>query len=321
MNWIKFIRIFLLVLIVIGVGLLITQKMRVPKLVDRILKNENKGQQISNINADSTLIPSFKFISIKPDEILELGKSYKIQLTPCIEKNNPDMRLSLWVDQDTGRAYDTGVDLNNTACDSNSHVSTIQWTADEPNFFGPNKYEPLKSKFTLRRAIGKGNNENEVAIATSTTFFLAGPSWIGEAGDTISEERIKVKISGSTFYPGDTIPITWISNTILGRYYEHFDISLMPLGVVGNVPKNPIVSSITSGGISDAPPFNWVIPKTLPPGEYQIRIDQILYPECQINKNCNKYTRYRQYTDGKAVYVKKFLESYYGISDSFTVSY
>lgn len=36
----KFIRIFLLVLIIIGIGLLITQKIWVPKLVDRIILSE-----------------------------------------------------------------------------------------------------------------------------------------------------------------------------------------------------------------------------------------------------------------------------------------
>ncbi|MDQ3075933.1 MAG: META domain-containing protein [bacterium] len=38
---IKFIRIFLLVLIIVGLGLLVTQKMWVPKLVDRITSSEN----------------------------------------------------------------------------------------------------------------------------------------------------------------------------------------------------------------------------------------------------------------------------------------
>ncbi len=38
----KFIRIFLLVLIIIGLGLLITQKIWVPKLVDKIILSENK---------------------------------------------------------------------------------------------------------------------------------------------------------------------------------------------------------------------------------------------------------------------------------------
>ncbi len=43
MNYIKFIRIFLLVLIVIGVGLLATQKIWVPKLVDKILSSESNS--------------------------------------------------------------------------------------------------------------------------------------------------------------------------------------------------------------------------------------------------------------------------------------
>lgn len=41
MNYKKFIRIFLLVLIIIGIGLLLTQKMWVPRLVDAIIGPEN----------------------------------------------------------------------------------------------------------------------------------------------------------------------------------------------------------------------------------------------------------------------------------------
>src|SRR3989344_5175326 len=40
MSFIKFVRIFLLILIVIGIGLLVTQKMWVPKVVDMILGPE-----------------------------------------------------------------------------------------------------------------------------------------------------------------------------------------------------------------------------------------------------------------------------------------
>lgn len=47
MKRIKFIRIFLLVLIVIGIGLLVTQKMWVPKVVAVILKNDKKEQSVS----------------------------------------------------------------------------------------------------------------------------------------------------------------------------------------------------------------------------------------------------------------------------------
>ncbi|OHA79652.1 MAG: hypothetical protein A2675_03125 [Candidatus Yonathbacteria bacterium RIFCSPHIGHO2_01_FULL_51_10] len=50
MSYIKFIRIFLLILIVIGIGLLATQKTWVPKVVDVILKTENNQQQISIIS-------------------------------------------------------------------------------------------------------------------------------------------------------------------------------------------------------------------------------------------------------------------------------
>lgn len=41
MNYKKFIRIFLLILIIIGIGLLFTQKMWVPRLVDVIIGQEN----------------------------------------------------------------------------------------------------------------------------------------------------------------------------------------------------------------------------------------------------------------------------------------
>ncbi|MBP6884132.1 MAG: hypothetical protein KBC06_02780 [Candidatus Pacebacteria bacterium] len=62
---IKFIRIFLLVLIIIGLGLLATQKTWVPKLVDKILESEKKTEvvpeptpvsQITYNNASTDLI-------------------------------------------------------------------------------------------------------------------------------------------------------------------------------------------------------------------------------------------------------------------------
>ncbi len=59
---IKFIRIFLLVLIIIGVGLLLTQKSWVPKVVDRIMKSEKQDKvekpksKITYNNASADLI-------------------------------------------------------------------------------------------------------------------------------------------------------------------------------------------------------------------------------------------------------------------------
>lgn len=67
MNWIKFIRIFLLVLIIIGLGLLVTQKMWVPKLVNKIIAYQklelviepinvnkvNKNNSVSNLKSSS----------------------------------------------------------------------------------------------------------------------------------------------------------------------------------------------------------------------------------------------------------------------------
>lgn len=48
MNFIKFIRIFLLVLIVIGIILLATQKIWVPKLVDKIIEREKIEISVEN---------------------------------------------------------------------------------------------------------------------------------------------------------------------------------------------------------------------------------------------------------------------------------
>ena len=51
MNWIGFIRIFLLVLIIIGLVLLLTQEMWVPKLVDKILEYQ-KFEIVGAINTE-----------------------------------------------------------------------------------------------------------------------------------------------------------------------------------------------------------------------------------------------------------------------------
>ncbi len=50
----KTLRIFLFVLIIIGLGLLATQKMWVPKLVDYILKSENQNYKIAKLQSSDT---------------------------------------------------------------------------------------------------------------------------------------------------------------------------------------------------------------------------------------------------------------------------
>ena len=55
MNFIKFVRIFLLVLIIIGIGLLVTQKLWVPKLVDKILLSEQVPVFIPEVQPNITL--------------------------------------------------------------------------------------------------------------------------------------------------------------------------------------------------------------------------------------------------------------------------
>ena len=64
MNFIKLVRIFLLVLIIIGVGLLATQKIWVPKLVEIILKNEKNSSMVytDNKNNLSEVAPNFNDI-------------------------------------------------------------------------------------------------------------------------------------------------------------------------------------------------------------------------------------------------------------------
>lgn len=49
----KLIRIFLLVLILIGIGLLVTQNLWVPRLIDMILKSETQTQQNKSISVSS----------------------------------------------------------------------------------------------------------------------------------------------------------------------------------------------------------------------------------------------------------------------------
>ncbi|MFA6270057.1 MAG: hypothetical protein WC657_02500 [Candidatus Paceibacterota bacterium] len=75
MNYIKFVRIFLLVLIIIGIGLLSTQKMWVPKIVDFILRKENIQQQnaeaINNIQNNITLTSKVSLSSSEKEQILD----------------------------------------------------------------------------------------------------------------------------------------------------------------------------------------------------------------------------------------------------------
>lgn len=67
MNFVKFVRIFLLILIVIGIGLLVTQKMWVPRLVDFILQPQQE-------TAQNLPLVSQQASSIKGCYVASLGK-------------------------------------------------------------------------------------------------------------------------------------------------------------------------------------------------------------------------------------------------------
>lgn len=79
MRFIKFIRIFLLVLIIIGIGLILTQKMWVPKVVDMIMKGENKEQGTlidANIQNKITLTSKVDLSSAEKDQISKSVDGY-----------------------------------------------------------------------------------------------------------------------------------------------------------------------------------------------------------------------------------------------------
>lgn len=92
MSFIKFIRIFLLVLIIIGIGLLITQKIWVPKVVDMILKTPNyESEKSANLSSDFLLkYPLLTLMRKTPAEIgcmLETEFSFRDPVFNCDNKN------------------------------------------------------------------------------------------------------------------------------------------------------------------------------------------------------------------------------------------
>jgi hypothetical protein len=287
--------------------------------------SSSKVTVAQNIIATSTA--PFTFLSVKSDDILQMGTTYQIQWTPCIDSSQNSLGLTLWVNQDTGGGYDTGVDLSRATCDAMSHVETIPWQATDP--FTPHSDKPYKSQFAIDESVGAGDDQSDVSIATSSWFYIASPLVAGEAtGTSVNLENINVDLSGSSsvpfsFRPGDTINISWIDTVGTGIGNEHFDITLEQLGVEGLSSSTSylIASNITQGGAVGSPPYQWVIPQNLnlPTGGYKIRIDQYVYPECQAQNTCNHYTQYRQYTDGESVYVKAFRESYSGVSRAFEI--
>ncbi len=77
MNFIKFVRIFLLILIIIGIGLLLTQKMWVSKVVDMILGPQVVDQQ-DYTNPETKLVqdrPYVKYDFIKERENFEFKRT------------------------------------------------------------------------------------------------------------------------------------------------------------------------------------------------------------------------------------------------------
>lgn len=80
MSLIKFIRIFLLVLIIIGIGLLVTQKMWVPKVVEMILKNENY---------ESGKLPlSLNIVSPNTSQVLKMQNNKSGQISSSVLQSN-----------------------------------------------------------------------------------------------------------------------------------------------------------------------------------------------------------------------------------------
>lgn len=154
MSFTKFIRIFLLGLIIIGVGLLVTQKMWVPKIVEMILKNENNAQSIptiSNTENKSTVTTSTKeltsaitLLSPVKNEVLKEGMNTLIKWNiENLPSNKSDWSLIGSVRCDPAECGKTGLQIFSYSLSDN--LSKINWKVISPaeidKFRGPNKID------------------------------------------------------------------------------------------------------------------------------------------------------------------------------------
>jgi hypothetical protein len=150
MNWIKFIRIFLLVLIVIGIGLLTTQKIWVPKVVDMILKSENKQSvyvsdtqnKSASTGVSTHFLPTITLLSPTTNTILKEGESINIRW--YIKNLPPDKNTWTVIGSvrcDSAECGKTGKDIFSYTLSQNP--GEINWKivppADMTKFRGPNK--------------------------------------------------------------------------------------------------------------------------------------------------------------------------------------
>lgn len=73
----KFIRIFLFVLIIIGIGLLCTERIWVPKLVDKIILNENSSKAIKTVPIDTNKVTKIEYKNSEYGFTFSLPLSWK----------------------------------------------------------------------------------------------------------------------------------------------------------------------------------------------------------------------------------------------------
>lgn len=93
MNYRKFTRIFFLVLIIIGIGLLVTQKMWVPKVVEIILKNDNNHQEVSTSLDNKNELTNFNIYTDIQNRF-EIKYPQNLSLAPMAYKNDFDNNTS-----------------------------------------------------------------------------------------------------------------------------------------------------------------------------------------------------------------------------------
>lgn len=126
MNFIKFVRIFLLILIVIGIGLLLTQKFWVPKVVDRILGMEKSEPK----NSDASIYTGV-MVKAKKEQV---GSNYRFTYRVI---NNSDLSvtgINIGIDNEGNQKIDFGPVGSNyimgQLAPESSYTSPVGWKFD-----------------------------------------------------------------------------------------------------------------------------------------------------------------------------------------------
>ncbi len=199
---IKAVRIFLLVLIVIGLGLIATEQLWVPKLVKAILTDQGMAPQLPTVSINATSTPAFsQYVN------QQLGFTIKIP-------NISGMPISVFVDSKSSTSSVAYIDyISNNGQTLSNYVQ--QYINQPTTFNGPQpitiEIDQVKNQ---QEAVASLQNFYQGCPLSSYQFHMASTSQNGvfyvglQSSDTVIPQG-QVLGENMNDFAGDSDPCAW----------------------------------------------------------------------------------------------------------------